>query len=439
MQTSIADRLSQLLPASEWRAPRPPLIVLSHVRWSFVTQRPQHLLTRLARHFDVYVVEEPVFADAEPALMSATHQDGVEVLTPRTKEFASGFHDSQVFAMQPLLAEFIASRGLNEPLVWLTTPMAWPLVADLEPRAIVYDCMDDLAASTSAPPELAARENALMAMADVVLAAGPSLHNAYRGRHANLHCLPDAVDAAHFAPDRLDGDAVENAVAAELHRGMPRPRLGFFGVVDERLDFGLVAALADLRPDWQIVMVGPVVAMDPQALPRRANLHWGGLQRYESLPHLMAQWDVCLLPFVAGDAAGGGHPSNVLEYLAGGKPVVSTPLPDVISLYGTVVHVAKNAEQFAAAVEDLLDEPAPARAERRARARELVDAHGWDDAAAFVAALLLEYVPATPTCHLQDEALADVASLAGHIDLAGIPVLTDRVELAAGRLPSAAP
>ena len=433
MHMPTPDRLTDFLAASPGRAARAPLIVFSHLRWGFVFQRPQHLMTRLAQHFDVYFVEEPVFADAEPALMSATHQNGVEVLTPRTKEFASGFHDSQLNAMKPLIADFVASRGLQEPLVWLYTPMALPLVADLEPRAVIYDCMDDLASFKSAPSELVAREEALMELADVVLTGGPSLYEARLGLHPNLHCLPSAVDAAHFAPGNLDGDDVEAAVAAELHRGMAHPRLGFFGVIDERLDLELVEALADQRPDWQIVMAGPVVKIDPASLPQRPNIRWIGMQRYEALPHLMSHWDVCLLPFALNEATRFISPTKTLEYLAGGKPVVSTPIRDVVSLYGSAVRIGEDAREFVAAVEEILGEHAPERARRRARGQALVDACTWDGTAAFIAAMLLEYAPAEPaTPGMLHEPLADPAPLvASHDDLAGIPVLTDRVDLPA--------
>jgi len=435
MQTSTPDRLSELLTASPDRTLRPPLIVFSHLRWGFVFQRPQHLMTRLAQHFDVYFIEEPVFADAEPALMSATHQNGVEVLTPRTKEFASGFHDSQLNAMKPLIADFMASRGITQPLVWLYTPMALPLVADLEPRAVIYDCMDDLASFKFAPPELAAREQALMALADLVLTGGPSLYEARQGLHPNLHCLPSAVDAAHFAPENLDGDDVEAAVANELHRGMPHPRLGFFGVIDERLDLPLVAAIADRRPGWQIVMAGPVVKIDPATLPQRPNIHWIGMQRYEALPHLMSHWDVCLLPFALNEATRFISPTKTLEYLAGGKPVVSTPIRDVVSLYASAVRFGEDAGEFVAAVEEVLGEHAPERARRRARSQALVDGCTWDGTAASIASMLLEYVPAAEPIVLH-ESLAGAPTLvpAGD-DLAAIPVLTDRVDLPAQPLP----
>jgi glycosyltransferase involved in cell wall biosynthesis len=435
MQTSTPDRLSELLSVSPDRAVRPPLIVFSHLRWGFVFQRPQHLMTRLAQHFDVYFVEEPVFADAEPALMSATHQNGVEVLTPRTKEFASGFHDSQLQAMKPLIAEFMVSRGIREPLVWLYTPMALPLVADLEPRAVVYDCMDDLASFKFAPPELVAREQALMALADVVLTGGPSLYEARQGRHPNLHCLPSAVDAAHFAPENLDGDDVEAAVANELHRAMPHPRLGFFGVIDERLDLDLVAGIADRRPAWQIVMAGPVVKIDPATLPQRPNIHWIGMQRYEALPHLMSHWDACLLPFALNEATRFISPTKTLEYLAGGKPVVSTPIRDVVSLYGAAVRIGRDADEFAAAVQDILDEPASARAGRRARGQALVDGCTWDGTAAFIARMLLEYAPAAAPIVLHGPLAGAAPKLGTQDDLAAIPVLTDRVDLPAQPLP----
>ncbi|MFL6696706.1 MAG: glycosyltransferase [Vitreoscilla sp.] len=430
MQTSTPDRLSRLINQPLDRAVRPPLIVFSHLRWGFVFQRPQHLLTRLARHFDVYFVEEPVFADGEPALMSATHQNGVEVLTPRTKEFASGFHDSQLNAMKPLLADFMASRGISEPLVWLYTPMALPLVADLEPRAVIYDCMDDLASFKFAPAELVAREKALMELADVVLTGGPSLYEARQGQHPNLHCLPSAVDAAHFAPENLDGDDVESAVATELHRGMSHPRLGFYGVIDERLDLDLVAGLADRRPDWQIVMVGPVVKIDPAALPQRPNIRWVGMQRYEALPHLMSHWDICLLPFALNESTRFISPTKTLEYLAAGKPVVSTPIRDVVSLYGSAVHIGKDADQFVAAVEDLLEEPASARAERRARGQALVEGCTWDGTAARIASLLHEYAPAAEVAPIVLQQRRDGLG-ATDDELATIPVLTDRVEVPA--------
>jgi glycosyltransferase involved in cell wall biosynthesis len=415
--TSPPARRAQITPASIIRPRRVPLIVLSHLRWGFVFQRPQHLLTRLARDFDVFFVEEPVFLDGEPRLDVASGGAGVEVLTPRTPVRAAGFDDAQTPTLARLLAGFAADRQLVEPLVWFYTPMALPLLDGFEPRAVVYDCMDDLASFKFAPPQLAPREAALMGLADIVLTGGPSLYEARKHGHANIHCLPSAVDAAHFAPARLDGDDVEGEAAAALHQGMARPRLGFFGVIDERLDLELVADVADRRPDWAVVMAGPVVKIDPASLPQRPNLRWIGMQRYEALPHLMSHWDVCLLPFALNEATRFISPTKTLEYLAGDKPVVSTRVRDVESLYGTAVRFGADADEFVAAVEQALAETPAARARRRDAARGLVDAGSWDGAAARVRALLQAYLAP----HAVDEILLEPHAAAAALASAAAP------------------
>jgi len=392
MTFHLSDSPISLLPTSTDRHPRVPLVVFSHLRWGFVFQRPQHLLTRLARHFDVYFVEEPVFEPGSPRLKQACVPGGIEVLTPATGLPARGFDDAQMALMKPLVAEFLSERGVVDPIVWLYTPMALPLVADLDPRAVVYDCMDDLASFKFAPAELLEREAALMELADVVFTGGPSLYESRKDRHANIHCLPSAVDARHFSPGSLVHSSAESAAASELHRGMGHPRLGFFGVIDERLDIALVEGLADARPDWQIVMAGPVVKIDPESLPRRPNLHWIGMQRYEALPYLLAQWDVCLLPFALNESTRFISPTKTLEYLAGGKPAISTPIHDVVSLYGSAVRIAATATEFVQAVEATLAQSQAERAQWREAAQALVDACTWDKTAQRIATLLNVYV-----------------------------------------------
>ena len=237
--------------------------------------------------------------------------------------------------------------------------------------------------------------------------------------------------AAHFAPANLREDGVEGALAAELHRTMPRPRLGFFGVIDERLDLELIERLADLRPDWQIVMAGPVVKIDCTALPQRGNLHWIGMQRYETLPHLMSHWDVCLLPFALNEHTRFISPTKTLEYLAGGKPAVSTPIHDVVSLYGSVLRIGATAEDFVAAIEQALAQSPQQRAAWRAAAQAMVDGCSWDSTAARIGDLLGPYMrnsaiepiviaepPATGPLILAKQAAAAVP----------LPVLADRVE-----------
>lgn len=399
MNPSAPDRPVELLAEAGHRPVRFPLIVVSHLRWGFVFQRPQHLLTRLVSDFDVYFIEEPVFVDDTPRLHRTGRFGQVEVLTPQTRERTAGFSDEQLAAMKPLIAQFMAERGISEPLVWLYTPMALPLVADMEPRAVIYDCMDDLASFKFAPPQLVAREAELMGIADIVTTGGPSLFEARKHRHPNIHCLPSAVDVEHFAPRNLDRAAPEAALAAELHGTMPHPRLGFFGVIDERLDLDLVARMADLRPDWALVMVGPVVKIDPETLPQRPNIRWVGMQTYEALPHQLSHWDVCLLPFALNEATRFISPTKTLEYLSGGKPVISTRIHDVVSLYGAVVRFGDDAQDFVRGVEQILAESPEERADWHLRAQCMVDSCTWDDTTAQIATLLRDYLTA-PTMQI---------------------------------------
>ena len=372
------------------------LIVFSHLRWGFVYQRPQHLLSRLSTHHEVYFVEEPI-RDEGPARLEVVEKgQGLHVLVPRTPVEAVGFHDDQLSVLKPLLADFLRERGIDDYLVWFYTPMALPLIAGLRPRAVVYDCMDELAAFKDAPRQLRQRETALMKIASVVFTGGPALYDAKRSLHPNVHCLPSSVDAVHYAPARLEATSADGQRAAALQLQIARPRLGFFGVIDERFDVGLLGELAAARPDWQFVMVGPVVKIDPARLPVRANVHWLGMQPYDLLPHLMAGWNVCLMPFALNESTRFISPTKTLEYLAGEKPVVSTRVHDVVTLYGSAVQVVDDTAAFIAACERALAETAPARAERIDRSMALVRRSSWDRAADTVRGLLESALDATP-------------------------------------------
>ena len=360
------------------------LIVFSHLRWEFVFQRPQHLLSRLARDFRVVVIEEPMRTDGPASLERMTPCQGVEVLRPHTPVEAVGFHDDQLSALQPMIGAYLAENGIDDYLVWFYTPMALPLLGDLAPRAIVYDCMDELSAFKNAPRQMRQRETALLKSADLVVTGGPRLYEAKRDANPNVLCVPSAVDAEHYAAPRASADAAAMARAAELQGGIAAPRLGFFGVIDERLDLELVARLADADQGWQIVMVGPVVKIDEGALPRRPNLHYLGQQPYALLPQLVAGWSVCLMPFALNESTEFISPTKTLEYMAAGKPVVSTPIHDVRAMFGDLVAIAPNADLFIAACRQALRESAAQKAEREERMRERVRRHSWDGAAATI-------------------------------------------------------
>ena len=354
------------------------LLVFSHLRWDFVYQRPQQLLSRLAARYRVLVVEEPVHDDGPSRLESLCVAPGVVVLRPHTSLGSAGFADDQLAAIGPMLAGHLQSAGIDSYVVWFYTPMALPLLADLRPRAVLYDCMDELSAFLHAPPSLREREAELLAIADVVLTGGPSLFEAKRGVGRNVLCVPSSVDAVHFAPSSNAAGDPLSVRAQALQAAMPTPRLGFFGVVDERMDLQLVAELAEADDSWQIVMVGPVVKIDAATLPRHRNIHWLGQQPYELLPRLVEQWQLCLLPFALNEATRFISPTKTLEYLAAEKPVVSTAVRDVASLYGDVVRMADSRPAFIDACADVLAETPRQRGDRLAASAATVHRYSWD-------------------------------------------------------------
>ena len=373
------------------------LVCLSHLRWDFVYQRPQHLLGRCAKERRVFFVEEPVLGDGPTRLEVTAHQHGVRVAVPH---LPAGLDRAAAEAAQrSLLDELFEERAIRHYVLWYYTPMALGFTDHLEPLATVYDCMDELSAFAAAPPEMLARESELLARANLVFAGGQSLYEAKRGRHPRVHAFPSSVDTAHFAKAR------DWAVDPHDQAGIPGPRLGFCGVIDERLDRELLAGLADARPDWQIVMVGPVVKIDPADLPRRPNIHYLGGKRYEELPAYLGGWDVALLPLARNESTRFISPTKTPEYLAAGRPVVSTSIRDVVHAYGEagLVRIADRVEEFAAAVEAALSED---RHARRAEADRFLRSMSWDRTWARMSELLV----ATVAAGLQDEVDAEAAA-----------------------------
>lgn len=344
---------------------RPDLICLSHLRWDFVWQRPQHLMSRFARDRRVFFVEEPVWGAAEPRMDVSERPGGVRVAVPHLPHGLS-----PEAAQAELLRELLEQYEVAEYVLWYYTPMALPFTEGLEPLAVVYDCMDELSLFRGAPRELLDREAKLLAAADLVFTGGQSLYEAKRERHPRVHPFPSSIEAEHFRRAR------EACPEPEDQRRLPRPRLGYFGVIDERIDLDLLAALAGARPEWQIVMVGPVVKIDPETLPRRANLHYLGMKSYADLPLYLAGWDVALMPFAQNESTRFISPTKTPEYLAGGRPVVSTPIRDVVRPYGEegLVEIADGPEELVAAVERALSGQ---REDWLARVDELLSRGSW--------------------------------------------------------------
>lgn len=351
---------------------RPTLLCLSHLRWSFVYQRPQHLMSRFAQDFNLLFWEEPIPCDEpQPWLDIHPEEGGVQVLVPRLPHDCNGFAAER--AQRELLDGYLDRLGVGELTLWYYTPMSLAFSDHLRPKLTVYDCMDELSAFRGAPPELIQREVELLARANLVFTGGYSLYEAKRARHDSTYPFPSSVDVAHFVTARMPQDDPPDQA------GIAHPRLGFYGVIDERLDLDLLARLADLRPDWHLVLIGPVVKIDPADLPQRANLHYLGGKTYDELPRYLAGWDVAIMPFALNEATRFISPTKTPEYLAGGCPVVSTPITDVVRTYGDtgIVHIADGPEAFVAATEAALRDAAD-RPTLLAAADRVLGDMSWD-------------------------------------------------------------
>ncbi|MFB9243671.1 glycosyltransferase [Massilia antarctica] len=348
----------------------PTMVVFCHLRWDFVYQRPQQLMSRLAQFYRIVVVEEPFFHEGESFLKTYSPCANITVVQPHTPVHAPGFHDEQIAVLQPLLSAFLPQD--EDPVVWFYTPLALPLLQTVHPSLVVYDCMDELSAFKNAPPQLLQRESALLKTADIVFTGGPSLYQAKRERHANAHCFSSSVDLAHFSK------ALDRARAHPSQRALPQPRLGFYGVIDERFDTDLLRAVAEARPEWQLIMVGPVVKIDPASLPRSPNIHYMGQAKYEELPEYLAGWQVCLMPFALNESTKFISPTKVLEYMAAELPIVSTDITDVSQPYGNIVSIAHSPEQFIAACEAALAMSPEAKQTMIDAMRDVVQATSWD-------------------------------------------------------------
>lgn len=362
------------------------ILVFSHLRWNFVFQRPQHLLSRLAQHYRIIFVEEPIHTIGLSRIQATVVEPNIMVLVPHTSVDGWGFSDKQLEVMAPLVKNWLQEHvNLDDGYgIWFYTPQPLLMKDVFAPEFIVFDVMDELALFKGAPPELKEREAELLKVADIVIAGGPSLHASKSVVRPDTINLPSAVDASHFS--RVHAEEVEaiSHYEEQLEWEIPHPRIGFFGVIDERLDIDLIAKIADHDPHWHVVMVGPVVKIDPATLPQRHNIHWLGQQDYAVLPQLVHEWDVCMLPFALNDSTKFISPTKTLEYLAAEKPVVSTAINDVKVLYGSVVEIGNTHAEFIEHIEALLEEDPVARSERVRNGLAIVNKSSWDSAAEVV-------------------------------------------------------
>jgi glycosyltransferase involved in cell wall biosynthesis len=279
-------------------------------------------------------------------------------------------------------------------VLWFYTPMAMDFASHLEPLATVFDCMDELSAFKFAPPELIENERKLLEKADVVFTGGQSLYEAKRDKHAKVFAFPSSIDVAHF------NQAREIAEEPADERHLPHPRLGFCGVIDERMDIELLGQMAKARPDWHFVMIGPVVKIAEEDLPRSENIHYLGGKDYKDLPAYLAGWDVALMPFAINESTKYISPTKTPEYLAAGLPVVSTPIRDVVRPYGEqgLVEIASTAEEFVTACEKALE---TGMSDRLQKADEFLSHNSWDKTYDEMSGLIDEAIKEKPKAATQ--------------------------------------
>jgi UDP-galactopyranose mutase len=360
------------------------VICFSHLRWDFVYQRPQHLMSRFARSGRVFFVEEPVEGKGSSFIDVSPRGDNIFVCTP---------HTSDRDEMAGLIGRTVSEQDLGNYVAWFYTPMMLDWASRLDPTAVVYDCMDQLSAFRGAPPEILEQEKRLFGRADLVFTGGQSLYEAKRHQHAAVYAFPSSIDVSHFARAReIDTDVSEQA-------GIPHPRIGFAGVIDERSDLALLAAIADLRPEWSFVMVGPVVKIDEAELPRRSNIYYLGQKDYDELPAILAGWDAAMMPFALNESTRYISPTKTPEFLAAGLSVVSTPITDVVRPYGdkNLVRIAATPADFIDAIELGMKEDA---ASPRERADSFLSNISWDKTYTEMRELICEAIRSKDHAHM---------------------------------------
>ncbi|WP_310467506.1 glycosyltransferase [Sphingomonas sp.] len=344
-------------------------------------------MTRFARDMNVIVWEEPiVIGRRETAFVKVRQADGYPSIRIAVPHLPEGLSMPRAEAALTRLFENFAAAIRGPVVAWYYTPMMLPFSRGLEADAVIYDAMDELSKFRFAPEALLDLERELIGKADLVFTGGSSLYEAKKDRHPSVHCFPSSVDRPHFMQARsAQADPADQAKLA-------RPRFGFYGVIDERFDLDLLDAAAKARPDRSFVMVGPVVKIAEGDLPRGANIHYLGSKTYHELPAYLSGWDVALMPFAMNPSTEFISPTKTPEYLAGGRPVVSTPVKDVVRHYGHLegVKIAADSASFIAACDAALELSRDPAGEWLAEADLMLSATSWDTVQARMAGLVAE-------------------------------------------------
>lgn len=364
------------------------LLCLSHLNWDHVWQRPQQLMSRFADSCRVIYIDPPEIRPGSepPFLQDRPGNDSVPVIRPIFPASMIDTSGNSYRSMWLSLLPTVLDLAGPNTILWIFSPLGDYLVAAAQPqvRLVVYDCMDDLASFKDGTAEMRVREANLLTLADLVFTGGRSMYEARKDRHERVYCFASGVDVQHYTASE-SGPSLPAAMAA-----LPHPRLGYFGVLDERIDWELIATIAEQRPEWHWALVGPIVKVDPAELPQAPNIHYLGQQAYADLPGFLQSFDLAVMPFALNEATRFISPTKTLEYLAGGKTVISTSVPDVVATYQGIVSIEDGADAWIEEIERLLSAPESERETRREKALPLLEQGSWDGITAQMWTLIQE-------------------------------------------------
>ncbi len=351
------------------------LVCFCHLRWNFVYQRPQHLISRFSRKYRTFFIEEPIMHAGKDGYETEQCNE-VCIIRPLLNEVIKDQQDAGNRQKQ-IINQIFQDFQINSFIAWYYTPMALKISNQLKPALTVYDCMDELSAFKFAPQDLKIQEATLFKQAQIAFTGGHHLYQAKKHVHKNIHPFPSSIDKAHFAQAR------QKTTEPEDQQHIPPVRLGFYGVIDERFNIKLIEEIATKRPEWQIVLIGPVVKIDEATLPRMDNIHYLGCKSYNDLPAYLSGWDIALIPFEKNESTEYISPTKTPEYLAGGKPVISTSIADVVNPYGkqNIVHIADTADDFIASAEIELRRSPASYTNWLEKVDMLLSNNCWDDTA----------------------------------------------------------
>lgn len=317
------------------------MIVFCHLRWDFVYQRPQHLISRMAKNMKILLVEEPWHREHEEGSRLTVINENLSILQPNV---------ASIEEITSILPEYV--KDMKAATGWFYSASFVPVLQDMQFDKIVYDCMDELSLFKGAPEKLIEQEKYLVAHADIIFTGGKSLFESKQKMHDNVYCFPSSVDEKHFAK-AMNGIAIPDDIV-----NIPGPIVGYYGVIDERINLNLVNEIALAKPDVSFVMIGPLAKIGEHELPRQNNIYYLGMKTYEELPGYLKAFSIAMMPFALNDATKYISPTKTLEYMAAGKPIISTAIKDVVRDYKSCVKIIDNVQEFADAIDcQLMDAP----------------------------------------------------------------------------------